>query len=110
MGLDRKNYAPTQRKINKNRIFNPLRPNMLEKRLSERQLLVCELAVIVFFCFIPLLFNNPYRINIFLSWEGAYRMYLGQVPFRDFCLPMGNGCWSMRALFFKFFAPNFFTL
>ena len=83
---------------------------MLEKRLSERQLLVCELAVIVFFCFIPLLFNNPYRINIFLSWEGAYRMYLGQVPFRDFSLPMGYGYWVIPALFFKIFGPYFYTL
>jgi hypothetical protein len=83
---------------------------MLQKSLSERQLLVCELLITVFFCFIPLLFNNPYRINIFLSWEGAYRMYLGQMPFRDFSLPMGYGYWVIPALFFKMFGPYFFTL
>lgn len=79
-------------------------------RLSERQLLVCELFIIVFFCFAPLLFNNPYRINIFLSWEGAYRMYLGQVPFRDFSLPMGYGYWIIPAVFFKIFGPYFSSL
>ncbi len=79
-------------------------------RLSERQLRIIEFAVIVFFCVIPLFFNNPYRINIFLSWEGAYRMSLGQVPFRDFSLPMGYGYWVIPALFFKVFGPYFYTL
>src|SRR5687768_10102097 len=83
---------------------------MPDKSLTERQLFVCELLVIVFFCFIPLFFNNPYRINIFLSWEGAYRMYLGQMPFRDFSLPMGYGYWVIPALFFKIFGPHFYTL
>lgn len=83
---------------------------MVDKSLSQRQLLICELLIITFFCFIPLFFNNPYRINIFLSWEGAYRMYLGQVPFRDFSLPMGYGYWVIPALFFKIFGPYFYTL
>ncbi|MEO5602067.1 MAG: hypothetical protein ABIR06_14195 [Cyclobacteriaceae bacterium] len=83
---------------------------MFHKSLSERQILVCELLITVFFCFIPLLFNNPYRINIFLSWEGAYRMSLGQIPFRDYSLPMGYAYWVIPALFFKIFGPYFFTL
>ncbi|MGC1240914.1 MAG: hypothetical protein WA874_04960, partial [Chryseosolibacter sp.] len=83
---------------------------MLDKSLSERQLLVIELIIIAFFSFIPLLFNNPYRINIFLSWEGAYRMYLGQMPFRDYSLPMGYGYWVIPAIFFKIFGPYFYTL
>lgn len=83
---------------------------MLQKSLSERQLLVCELIITLFFCFVPLFFNNPYRINIFLSWEGAYRMYLGQMPFRDYSMPMGYGYWVIPALFFKIFGPYFFSL
>lgn len=83
---------------------------MRDNSLSERQLLVGELLIIAFFCFIPLLFNNPYRINIFLSWEGAYRMYLGQMPFRDYSMPMGYGYWLIPALFFKIFGPYFYTL
>lgn len=79
-------------------------------RLSERQLLVIEFVIITLFCFIPLAFNNPYRINIFLSWEGAYRMYLGQMPYRDFSLPMGYGYWIIPAVFFKIFGPYFYTL
>lgn len=80
------------------------------KNLSEKQLFGIELIIGLVFCFVPLLFNNPYRINIFLSWEGAYRMYLGQVPFRDFSLPMGYGYWVIPAIFFKIFGPSFFTL
>lgn len=83
---------------------------MLQKSLSERQLFAIELIIIIFFCFIPLAFNNPYRINIFLSWEGAYRMSLGQMPFRDFSMPMGYGYWVIPAFFFKIFGPYFYTL
>ncbi len=79
-------------------------------RLSQRQLVALELSIVVFFCFVPLLFTNPYRINIFLSWEGAYRMYLGQVPFRDFSLPMGYAYWVIPALFFKIFGPYYYSL
>jgi hypothetical protein len=80
------------------------------KNLSEKQLFGLELIVGLVFCFAPLLFNNPYRINIFLSWEGAYRMYLGQVPFRDYSLPMGYGYWVIPAVFFKIFGPYFASL
>jgi hypothetical protein len=79
-------------------------------QLSEKQLFGLELFITCVFCFIPLLFNNPYRINIFLSWEGAYRLYLGQMPFRDFSLPMGYGYWVIPAVFFKIFGPYFASL
>jgi hypothetical protein len=83
---------------------------MFQKSITEKQLFGLELVIAIFFCFTPLLFNNPYRINIFLSWEGAYRMYLGQMPFRDYSLPMGYGYWVIPALFFKIFGPYFASL
>lgn len=83
----------------------PINSLMPSKSLTARQLLVVEIAISLVFCFVPLLYNNPYRLNIFLSWEGAYRLYLGQVPFRDFSLPMGYGYWVIPALFFKLFGP-----
>lgn len=73
-------------------------------------LLVLKLIAIVVFAVIPLLVDLPYRINIFLAWEGAYRLYLGQIPFKDFGLPLGYGFWLIPALFFKIFGPYFFTL
>ena len=63
------------------------------------------ILTIIGLAMIPLFFNFPYRVNIFLSWEGAYRLYLGQMPFRDFGLPMGYGYWMIPALFFKLFGP-----
>lgn len=83
---------------------------MLKKELSPRLLFVFEFLIAIVFCFSPLLYNNPYRLNIFLSWEGAYRLYLGQVPFSDFSLPMGYGYWVIPALFFKVFGPYMYSL
>lgn len=59
---------------------------------------------------VPLLFDYNYRINIFLAWEGAYRLYLGQIPYRDFGLPLGFGFWLIPALFFFIFGPFMATL
>ena len=69
-----------------------------------------ELLIIVLCAFLPIFFKLYYRINIFLSWEGAYRLYLGQVPFRDFGIPMGFGYWIIPAIFFKLFGPYMATL
>jgi hypothetical protein len=83
---------------------------MLSRSLSDRQLFLLELLITILFCLAPLFYNNPYRANIFLSWEGSYRLYLGQIPFRDFSLPMGYGYWVIPALFFKIFGPFMYSL
>jgi hypothetical protein len=59
---------------------------------------------------VPLFLSFPYRVNIFLSWEGAYRLYLGQVPYKDFGLPMGFMYWVVPAIFFKIFGPYMLSL
>lgn len=69
-----------------------------------------DIVIIIFFCIIPLFLSFPYRVNIFLSWEGAYRLYLGEVPYKDFGLPMGFAYWVIPALFFKIFGPYFLSL
>jgi len=76
----------------------------------KRILSYTEVLVIVIVAIIPLFATFPYRINIFLSWEGAYRMYQGQVPYRDFGMPVGYMYWVIPALFFKLFGPQLFTL
>lgn len=62
------------------------------------------------FVVLPLFVTLPYRVNIFLSWEGAYRMYLGQTPFEDFGIPMGYGYWLIPMLFFKIFGTTLGSL
>ncbi len=69
-----------------------------------------DIYIIIFFCCVPLFLSFPYRVNIFLSWEGAYRLYLGQIPYRDFGLPMGFMYWVVPAIFFKIFEPYLITL
>jgi hypothetical protein len=69
-----------------------------------------EVLIIVLFACIPLMLSLPYRVNIFLSWEGAYRMSKGQLPFRDFGVPLGGMYWVIPAIFFKIFGPAMITL
>lgn len=73
-------------------------------------LLVADILIAFPFLVLPLFLKLPYRVNIFLSWEGAYRLSIGQVPFEDFGLPMGFVYWVIPALFFKVFGPTMITL
>jgi hypothetical protein len=69
-----------------------------------------EILIIVLLALVPLFLHLPYRVNIFLSWEGAYRMSQGQLPFRDFGIPLGGMYWVVPAIFFKLFGPKMITL
>jgi len=83
---------------------------MLNKEFSPRQVLILEIAVILLFSTLPLFTELPFRVNIYLTWEGAYRMYLGQFPFKDFGMPLGYGFWIIPYLAFKIFGPYLYTL
>ncbi|HYJ64844.1 MAG TPA: hypothetical protein VEV62_13945 [Parafilimonas sp.] len=78
--------------------------------LKKFWLAKADILIIIIFCFIPLFLSFPYRVNIFLSWEGAYRLYKGEIPYRDFGLPMGFAFWVVPAIFFKIFGPYFLSL
>ena len=69
-----------------------------------------EIIIIVVLACIPLFVSFPYRVNIFLSWEGAYRLSEGHMPYRDFGMPMGYMYWVVPAVFFKLFGPLMITL
>ncbi len=83
---------------------------MINKELSPRKVLFLELGIILLFTALPLLTELPYRVNIFLTWEGAYRMYLGQFPFQDFGMPLGYGFWIIPYLSFLLFGPYLISL
>ncbi|MBE7170944.1 MAG: hypothetical protein INR73_10160 [Williamsia sp.] len=77
----------------------------------KKWLPLAELVLIVCLALFPLAGAVfPYRLNIFLSYEGAYRLYLGEVPYKDFGLPMGFMYWVIPALFFKLFGPYMISL
>lgn len=69
-----------------------------------------EIFLIILLACVPLFIRLPYRVNIFLSWEGAYRMSEGQLPFRDFGTPLGGMFWVVPALFFKIFGAKLISL
>ncbi len=76
----------------------------------KRLLPLVEILLIVGVALMPVLASFPYRINIFLSWEGAYRMAEGQVPYKDFGMPVGYMYWVIPAIFFKIFGTQMITL
>ncbi len=71
---------------------------------------VLEVLIIILLAMVPLFVQFPYRVNIFLSWEGAYRISEGQLPFRDFGTPLGGMYWAVPGLFFKLFGHQLVTL
>ncbi|TWV99674.1 hypothetical protein [Chitinophaga pinensis] len=77
---------------------------------SRKSAFITELLIIIGLAIVPLFVTFPYRVNIFLSWEGAYRLSQGQVPYKDFGLPLGYGFWLMPALFFKIFGAQLISL
>lgn len=77
----------------------------------KKWLALAEVLLIVVLALFPLLGNLfPYRLNIFLSYEGAYRLYQGHTPYRDFGIPMGFMYWVIPAVFFKIFGPFMMSL
>ncbi len=82
----------------------------MQSPISPRILSKAEVLTITLLALLPLCITFPYRVNIFLTWEGAYRMSEGQIPFRDFGIPSGGVYWVIPALFFKLFGPKMITL
>ncbi len=80
------------------------------KQKNINWIFICEVGLILFFAFLPLFLKFPYRLNIYLTWEGAYRMSIGQIPYKDFGLPMGFGFWLIPATFLKIFGPAMINL
>ncbi len=79
--------------------------NMWKRELPDKFFSIADWLIIIVFCCVPLFIMLPYKINLYLAWEGAYRMSIGQMPFRDFGMPLGYGFWLIPALFFKIFGP-----
>ncbi|MEJ7913654.1 MAG: hypothetical protein WKF70_10905 [Chitinophagaceae bacterium] len=77
---------------------------------KARALDLLQIAIIVFLAAVPLFLSFPYRVNIFLSWEGAYRLSEGQVPYKDFGMPLGFMYWVIPSVFFKLFGAQLITL
>jgi hypothetical protein len=83
---------------------------MLDREIGSNVLKYSGVFVFSILCFLPVFIEFPFTANIYLTYEGAYRLYLGQVPFVDFGSSVGPGMWLLPALFFKIFGPFFSSL
>src|SRR5687767_5851746 len=61
--------------------FPPINQIVIDR--MKRIIPLAEVLIVIVISVIPLFPNLPYRLNSYLSWEGAYRMANGQLPFRD---------------------------
>lgn len=84
--------------------------DQLNPQKKTRVFALLEILCIVLLAIVPLFMTFPYRVNIFLSWEGAYRMSQGQIPYKDFGMPLGYMYWVIPAVFFKIFGTQLITL
>ena len=79
-------------------------------RINKQAFLILSYISIVLFSIFPLFFSLPFRIHIDLTFEGAYRLYLGQAPYVDFGMPFGYGFFIVPTLFFHLLGPSFSSL
>ncbi|MES2881085.1 MAG: hypothetical protein V4676_02980, partial [Bacteroidota bacterium] len=86
-----------------------MRPTISERQ-EKKIFSYIELSAIILLACVPLFLSFPYRVNIFLSWEGAYRLSQGQIPFKDFGMPVGYMFWVVPGIFFKVFGAQMITL
>ena len=69
-------------------------------------LFFCSIALLLIFSLRSFVYFRDYSI----LFEGSYRVYLGQIPFRDFGLPLGPGSFLVPAFFFKILGVNWNSL
>lgn len=68
---------------------------------------------VICFALISFFFYQRYFLlfrDYSILWEGAYRVFLGQIPFTDFGTPVGPVSFLIPALFFKAFSPSWFVM
>ena len=73
-----------------------------DKYIDYAIIFACALIGICFLEFRDLVYFRDYSI----IFEGAYRLSLGQIPFRDFGMPVGPVSFLIPAILFKAFEPN----
>jgi hypothetical protein len=62
----------------------------------------CLIVIISIFQLRDIVYFRDYAI----TFEGAYRLFLGQIPYRDFGSPVGPASFIIPAILFKILDPN----
>jgi len=74
-------------------------------KLKINKFEVLSYVTLFIFMVFPLLFKLSYRVHLDLPYEGTYRMYIGQMPFKDFKMPLGYGLFLVPLICFHIFGP-----
>ncbi|MFZ2738202.1 MAG: hypothetical protein WAY02_08210 [Burkholderiaceae bacterium] len=77
-------------------------PDTRQNLVDYAVMALCLLGVFIAFEIRDFAYFRDYAI----AFEGSYRLFLGQVPYRDFGAPVGPASFVIPALFFKLFEPN----
>ena len=56
------------------------------------------------------LFSREVFADMAIIFEGGYRIFLGQVPYRDFFIPTGPIVFYLQAFFDRIFGPNLWAM
>ena len=70
-------------------------------------------SIIVFsiFCLVFLgIFGSELSADWTCIFEGGYRIFKGQIPYRDFFMPVGPVVFFVQAFFDFLFGPNLFAM
>ncbi len=76
--------------------------NKIKKYLPVITGIICLVAIWTLEPFRHFLFFKDYGI----TWEGAYRIYRGQIPFNDFSSPIGPISFLIPSMFFLALGPS----
>jgi len=69
------------------------------------------LAIVVFSFFLSLKAGERgfFAFDQSIVFDGSYRILCGQVPYKDFIMPIGPMVFWLQAVFFKLFGTNYFS-
>ena len=80
------------------------------RALVRRWLPLCGFAALVLFAFafnFQVARRGCFPLDQAIVFDGAYRIHLGQVPYRDFLLPVGPIAFVLQAAYFQLFGVGY---
>ena len=82
----------------------------MPKKFSQETVVILLFSVLTFGLMYVLSFRTPIVMDCGILIDRSYRIFLGQVPYRDFFCITTPLTFFTQALVFKIFAPKIFWL
>lgn len=85
--------------------------SVLEKRSGKMFDVLILLAISIFSFLLSFKAGERgfFAFDQSIVFDGSYRVLSGQIPYRDFIMPVGPMVFWLQAIFFKFFGTNYFS-